>query len=189
MADSDRCFKLIVHGTVESAECLSAGSMYCRSTVVIGRDWSYVVQGGERANTVDVVTQIAERKPGARALFTWNAPFEFVLESPTPAGWPQLALSAMTIGGDGKGVAMGYARCHVPRKPGTYTVQLPMLDPVYSAPKHQLFGKFARKPEMADPTFLCSPDDHAFLSAKAVPGHIQVTFHVALQNFEQMGFH
>jgi B9 domain-containing protein 1 len=121
MAESDRNFQLIVHGTVESAECLSAGSMYCRSTVVIGRDWSYVVQGGERANTVDVVTQLAERKPGPQALFTWNTPFEFVLESPTPAGWPQIAFAATSIRADGKDTVVGYARCHVPRKPGSYS--------------------------------------------------------------------
>lgn len=188
-ADSDRLFRLIVHGTLESSECLSAGSMYCRSTLVLGRDWSHVVQGGDRANTVDVITQLAERKPGADALFTWNAPFEFVLESPTPASWPQIAIAATSIGADGKDVVIGYARCHVPRKPGCHSLTLPMLQPVYSTPQHQLFGMFSGKPELRDPTFLCSVDDHAFLNASAVPGNIKVSFHVALSNFAQLGFH
>ena len=189
-SDSDRNFRLVVHGTVESAECLSASQLYCRSTLVVGRDWAYVVQGGERANTVDVVTQLSERKKGAQALFTWNTPFEFVLESPTPAGWPQLALSVTSIDASGTDTVQGYARCHVPRKPGSYSLRMSMLKPVNGTPKHQLFGMFPgnKKPEIKDPAFLCSPDDHAFLTAEAVQGHVTVTFNVALQNFGRLGY-
>lgn len=189
MAESDRSFQLVVHGTVESAECTTVGNMVCKSSVVIGPDWSYVVQGGGRANTVDVVTQLAERKPGAQALFTWNTPFEFVLEGTTPAGWPQLALAAVTIDAAGKEVVVGYARCHVPRKSGSYTVTLRMLEPVHSTAQHKLIGAATgKKPEIKDPAFLCSPDDHAFLTAKAVEGHIRVSFDIALVNFEALGF-
>ncbi len=188
MTDANRNFKLVVHGTLESAECLSVSSMYCRSSVVIGKDWSFLVEGGERANTVEVVTQLAERKPGAQALFTWNTPFEFVLESPTPAGWPQVAISATKIGSDGKDEVVGYARCHVPRKPGTHKLTLRMLEPKHATPQHELFGRFSSKPELKDPAFLCAADDHAFLNARSVPGHVTVSFHVALINFEAMGY-
>lgn len=188
-AAGDRSFNVIVHGTVESAECTTAGTIYCQSTLVKGRDWQLVLQGGDRANTVDVVTQMSERQPGPKAKYTWNAPFEFVLQASSPAGWPQMVLSVYNVGGDGKDVIHGYARCHVPRRPGQHTLDLPLMEPVYQTDQHKLFGFLHKKPELRDAAFLASSEDRIVLKCRSVPGYVRVTFNVGIQGLAAMGIY
>lgn len=180
-------FTLVVHGTIECAECLDAGVLYCRSTLVKGRDWALALQSGERANTLSVITQMSERLPGPVAKFTWNAPFEFVLQSTNITGWPQISLSLTTIGPDGKDAVVAYSRCLVPMHQGVITMDLPLIQPEFSQPQHQVFG-FSRQPELRDPAFLCSTEDRIVLTAKRLPGYIRVSFNVAINGLSALGY-
>jgi hypothetical protein len=183
------CFTVVIHGTIVGAEVPDADVLYCRSRLVRGREWAVVAMGAERVNTVDVVTQQAEKQPGPTARFTWNAPFEVVLQSTNPFGWPQLALALGTVDSSGKDRIAAYARCHVPMQPGSHALDLPLLAPAYSQPQHQFFGAFAVQPELRDPTFLCSTsDDRVVLTARPVPGHVRVTFNVMVSGLEELGY-
>jgi B9 domain-containing protein 1 len=182
-------FRVIVHGTVESAECLEAPMLYCRTTLALGREWSLVLQGTERANTVDVVTQMAECQAGPVPRFAWNSPFEFVLESGSPRGWPQVALGLTRIDASGVDHVVAYARCHVPMRPGVYRMDLPLLSPVYATPQHKLFGAFSGRPELRDFAFLCSlSQDRAVLSARPVHGYVRVAFDVTITGMAALGY-
>ncbi len=187
-AASSSTFNLVVHGSIDCAECLDAGLLYCRSTLVKGRDWTLALQSGERANTLNVITQLSERLPGPIAKFTWNAPFEFVLQSTNVTGWPQIALSLTTIGPDGRDVVVCYSRCLIPMHAGVVTMDLPLMQPEYAQPQHRLFGMFASTPEVRDPALWCSTDDRLVLSAKRLPGYVRVTFNVAVSGLANLGY-
>lgn len=183
------CFTVVIHGTIVAAECADHEVLYCRSRLVKGKEWSIVTSGAERANTIDVVTQQAEKQPGASARFTWNTPFEAVLQSTNPFGWPQLALGLGRVDTSGSDRIYAYSRCHVPMQSGNYTLDLPLLAPTYSEPKHQLFGAFGQGPELRDFTFLCSTsDDRVVLTAKPVPGYIRVSFNVMISGLDELGY-
>lgn len=182
-------FTVVVHGTIEGAECLESNMLYCRSTLVKGREWSVALQGGERANTVDVITQMAERLPGPVPKFTWNAPMEFVLHSANVHGWPQLALSLTNVGNNGKHHVVAYARCHVPMQSGVTTVELPLTQPDFANPQQKLFSKIdGTKAEFKDFAFLCSTDDRLVLTMKRVPGFVRVTFHTTITGMAALGY-
>ena len=186
---SGACFTVVVHGTIVSAECPSADVLYCRSRLVRGKEWSVAAFGAERANTIDVVTQQAEKMVGPSARFTWNTPFEVVLQSTNPFGWPQLALGLGAVDASGTDHVAAYARCHVPMRSGTHTMDLPLMAPDYSQPQHRLFGAFSPAPELRDFAFLCSTtDDRVVLTAKPVPGFVRVSFNVMISGMEELGY-
>lgn len=183
-------FEVIVHGTIEGAECLQAGMLYARSVLVVGRDWSHAAMvSGERAVNSEVITQMSERLPGPAAKFAWNAPFEFHLRSTNISGWPQLAISIATLQRDGKDAPLGYTRCHVPMQTGRRTLDLPLMQPVHSTPQHKLHGAITgATPELRDMTFLCSGEDRVVMSAKRVPGYVRVSFDVMVNGLAEQGF-
>jgi len=182
------CFTVVVHGTIVAAECPDHEVLYCRSRLVRGKEWSLVTSGAERANTIDVLTQQADKQPGASARFTWNTPFECVLQSTNPFGWPQLALGLGRVDNSGNDHIHAYARCHIPMQSGNFTLDLPLLAPTYSQPQHQLFGAL-QQPELRDFTFLCSTsDDRVVLTAKPVPGYVRVSFNVMISGLDELGY-
>lgn len=183
------CFTVVIHGTIIGAECPEMDVLFCRSRLVKGKEWSLIAMGAERANTIDVLTQQSEKQPGPSARFAWNCPFEAVLQSTNPFGWPQLALELGNVDGGGVDHIAAYARCHVPMKTGNYTLQLPLIQPAYSQPQHQLFGAFKPSPELRDFAFLCSTsDDRVVLTARPVEGHVRVSFNVMVSGLEELGY-
>ncbi len=183
------CFTVIIHGTIVGAECPDFDVLYCRSRLIKGREWSLIAMGAERANTVDVLTQQSERQPGPSARFAWNVPFEAVLQSTNPFGWPQLALELGNVDAGGEDHVDAYARCHVPMKTGTYTMDLPLIQPAYSQPQHQVLGAFKPSPELRDFAFLCSTsDDRVVLTARPVAGSVRVQFNVMVSGLEELGY-
>ena len=181
-------FTVVIHGPIVAAECPDEKVLYCRSRLVRGKEWNVVTSGAERANTIDVITQQAEKQPGASARFTWNTPFEVVLQSTNPFGWPQLALGLGCVTPSGEDQIKAYSRCHVPMQSGNYTLDLPLLAPQYSEPKHHIFGAF-KTPEFRDFTFLCSTtDDRVVMTAKPVPGYVRVSFNVMISGLDELGY-
>ena len=187
-ASGGTTFTLVVHGTIDCAECLDAGLLYCKSLLVKGRDWSLASNSVERANTIDVITQTSERLPGPIAKFTWNAPFEFVLQSTNLFGWPQMAFCLTTISPDGKDTVVAYSRCSIPMSNGVVRLDLPLMRPEYSQLQNREFGFFQGTPELRDPALLCSTEDRVVLTARRLPGYIRVTFNVTVTGFAALGF-
>lgn len=183
------CFTVIIHGTIVGAECPDCDVLYCRSRLVKGKEWSLIAMGAERANTIDVLTQQSEKQPGPSARFAWNCPFEAVLQSTNPFGWPQLALELGNVDSSGQDHVDAYARCHVPMRTGNYTLDLPLIQPSYSQAQHQLFGAFKPSPELRDFAFLCSTsDDRVVLSARPVAGYVRVQFNVMVSGLAELGY-
>ena len=186
---ADGHFSVVVHGTVEGAECTAAGMMYCRSTLVKGPDWALSAHSGEHANTVDVVTQMSERLPGPDPKFTWNTPFEFALTSTSVHGWPQVAFSLLTTGGAGAEQVVAYARCHVPLFSGKKRIELPLMQPMQSSPANQTWASISgHVTELRDVAFLCSNDDRTVVTMKPVPGYITVCFDVTVSGRQALGY-
>jgi B9 domain-containing protein 1 len=183
-------FTLIVHGMIESAECVDAGLLYARTQLVKGPDWRITDRStGEKSGTVDLVTQLAERLPGPVPRFTWNAPFELKLTSTNPSGWPQLALALTTLDPTMKDSVIGYARVHVPLRAGLTTVDLPLMRPEHQTPQFRLFGSLTGTPaELRDLSFLCHSDDRLVVNMVRSPGFVRVRFDVALIGFSALGY-
>ena len=188
--DTSGGFKVIVHGVIESAECVDAGLLYVRSQLVKGTDWRIDERtSAEKSSSIDIVTQLAERLPGPVPKFTWNSPFDIILHSTNPSGWPQIALGLTTLDANMKDIVKGYARCHVPMRPGTTTLDLPLMQPTYSTPQHRLFGSLSgAQPELRDLTFLCHSDDRLVVTMKRAPGYIRVKFDVAMIGLSALGY-
>lgn len=187
---SDVGFDVVVHGVLECAECLEAGMIYCRTVLSKGADWVVTAPpaSGERVNNIEIVTQMSERLPGPVAKFTWNAPFEFSLRSTNISGWPQLGIQLTTIDGSGRDVVVGYTRCHVPMRSGSYTKDLPLMQPVASTPQQKFFGLFSGPPEIRDIHFLCSAEDRVTMHARRLPGYVRVTFNLVVNGQEALGY-
>jgi B9 domain-containing protein 1 len=185
----DKGFTVVVHGTVESAECTESELAFCRTTLVHGPDWSLERLGGDVANTVDVVTQMAERLPGPNPRFVWNAPFEFVLHSSNAHGWPQIALALTNIDRrTGAEQVLAYARCHVPLRSGVVTLDLPLMQTQQATPQHKVFGALSGPPELRNLSFLCSAEDRIVMSARRIPGHVRLSFHVAVSDMAALNY-
>jgi B9 domain-containing protein 1 len=180
---------LVVHGTIDGGEFSEADMTYCRATVVKGPDWKVSVQSGEKAAVADVVTQMCEKQPGPIPKYTWNTPFSFVLNSTNPFGWPQICLSLMTVDKVGEDRVVGYARCHVPMKPGRAVVRAEIISPMYSTPQHQLFGgMFGVNPELRDPAWLCSGEGREIMLASSYGGYINVSMDVNIAGLGNLGY-
>ena len=184
-------FTVVVHGLIEGAESLAADMLYCRCTLVKGKDWILATapSGTVGASTPEIITQMCERLPGPVAKFTWNAPFDFTLTSTNTFGWPQMAIALTTVDNSGKDVVVGYARCHIPAHAGHYTKDLPLIEPIASTPQHKLFGFFSgTRPELRDPSFLCSGEDRIVMTAKMLSGYVRVTFDVVVSGRQALGY-
>lgn len=114
-------FQVLVHGVLEGAECVEVGSMFARTQLFYGPDWSFLESGagyggdgqeeeeGEEAdlvvptysNNAEVVTQLSDCCKGPIPYFSFTAPFEFALTSTNPFGWPQLVITFHTVEGSG----------------------------------------------------------------------------------------
>ncbi|CCW62697.1 unnamed protein product [Phytomonas sp. EM1] len=106
-------FQVFVHGVVEGAECDEASSLFARTQLFFGPDWSFLSlpttkDGSSNLNdsnvvyttyshNAEVITQLSDRSTGPFANFVWAAPFEFALHSTNPHGWPQLIVTLHTI--------------------------------------------------------------------------------------------
>ena len=187
---ADGSFTVIVHGVVEGAECLEAGVLYAKATIVKGKDWALAATAsGDRPQSLEVTTQMSERLPGPVAKFSWNAPFEVQLRSTNISGWPQLGVSLMTVTPEGVDVAIAYGRCHVPLQSGRKTIDMPLMQPVYSTPQHRLFGALTgTQPELRDISFLCTGDDRLVISARRLPGHVRITLNVMINGMAAQGY-
>jgi len=183
-------FDVIVHGVVESAECLESDMLYARTVLVKGADWSFKpVTSGDSPQRSEVITQMSERLPGPSAVFVWNAPFECALRSTNVSGWPQIAVALTTINSNGTDTVVGYARCHVPLHAGRHTLDLPLMQPVFSTPQHALFGALSGvKPELRDLSFLCSTDDRIVMQSRRIPGYVRLTLSVFVVGLEHLGY-
>jgi B9 domain-containing protein 1 len=187
---SDGSFNVVIHGVVEGAECLEAGVLYAKVTLIKGKDWSLATTAsGDRPQTHEVTTQMSERLPGPVAKFSWNAPFELLLRSTNVHGWPQLGVAIMTVTPAGVDVAIAYARCHVPLQSGRRTIDIPLMQPVYSTPQYKLFGALTRtQPELRDISFLCTGDDRLMITAKRLPGHVRIALNVMINGLAAQGY-
>ncbi|EPY29655.1 B9 protein domain 1 [Strigomonas culicis] len=168
-------FQVLVHGVVESAECLEAGTLFARTHLFFGPDWSFLSTSRANdgnlddeenivyptySNNAEVVTQLSDRAQSPFATFNWATPFEFALQSTNPYGWPQLVVTLHTITNSkqnrdpdekdgnllGSGESIiGYGRCFVPTQRGYHTVHVPMMQLENSTRKHQLVGMLTRQ--------------------------------------------
>ncbi|KAG5470837.1 hypothetical protein CUR178_02141 [Leishmania enriettii] len=116
-------FQVLVHGVLEGAECVEAESMFARTQLFFGPDWSFLDScgdcGGDTAtddddlvvptysNNAEVVTQLSDCAKGPIPYFSFTAPFEFALASTNPFGWPQLVITFHTLEGGGSGSEKG----------------------------------------------------------------------------------
>ncbi|KAG5470422.1 hypothetical protein LSCM1_01666 [Leishmania martiniquensis] len=110
-------FQVLVHGVLEGAECVEAGTMFARTQLFFGPDWSFLDSTGDcgddtavddedlvvatYSNNAEVVTQLSDCAKGPIPYFSFTAPFEFALSSTNPFGWPQLVITFHTIEGGG----------------------------------------------------------------------------------------
>ncbi|KPI89605.1 hypothetical protein ABL78_1270 [Leptomonas seymouri] len=111
-------FQVLVHGVLEGAECVEVGSMFARTQLFFGPDWSFLESSGGNGEEVDeetggdlvvpaysknaeVVTQLSDCCKGPIPYFSFTAPFEFALASTNPFGWPQLVITFHTVEGAG----------------------------------------------------------------------------------------
>ena len=166
------------------------GVLYCRGTVVKGKDWRVTPQTGvQSATTTEVVTQMSERLPGPIAKFVYNMPLDCQLSSSNMQGWPQIAFALYTVDGVGKDIAVAYTRCRVPVHSGHTSMDLPLMQPVFTTPQHQLFSVFSgTSPELRDPAFLCTAEDRIVLTMKRVPGYLRVQFDVRVVGLALLGY-
>ncbi|KAG5496087.1 hypothetical protein JKF63_02385 [Porcisia hertigi] len=109
-------FEVMVHGVLEGAECVEVGSMFARTQLFFGPDWTLLEKNsgvGDEvdeedeedlvvptySNNAEVVTQLSDCAKGPIPYFSFTAPFEFALTSTNPFGWPQLVITLHTIEG------------------------------------------------------------------------------------------
>lgn len=107
-------FKVLVNGSIESANPSGASSAYCKYTLVAGNertreDWQL------EEGSAEGVTQLACRS-GSTLVF--NFPFDAAFHSTSPHGWPQLVLSFYGPDFLGRDVAKGFGRMFLPIAPG-----------------------------------------------------------------------
>jgi B9 domain-containing protein 1 len=182
-------FTLVVHGVVEEAECPEGGLLYVRAQVKKGKDWNWVPPSGETVALTDVISQMSERLPGAVPKFAWNLPFDFVFTSSNPHGWPQIAISLMTLDPVGNDVVFGYSQVRVPVHRGRSTVKLPIFRPIFASAQHSLFAwAFGTLPELRDPGWLCSGEDREVMFSQTVMGYVKVSFDVEVVGLRHLNY-
>ncbi|CAD2216424.1 B9 protein domain 1 [Angomonas deanei] len=214
--ESKNGFQLLVHGVVEGAECTEVGTLFARTHLFFGPDWSFLTAGQSDysdtdvlvsptySNNAEIVTQLSDRAQSPFATFNWSAPFEFALQSTNPSGWPQLVVTLHTVTngnenrdpedktgnllGSGESI-IGYGRCFVPCTPGHHTKKIRMMQLENATRKHQFVSMLTReKPVLRDLSYLCKGEDRIVLTARSLAGSVTLSFSVMVNGLQNCGF-
>lgn len=216
LRDGPKGFSVLVHGMVEGAECVEAGTLFARTQLFFGPDWSFLSSSPDKdhepgdavafptySNNAEIVTQLSDRTLCPFAYFSFAAPFEFALQSTNPYGWPQLVVTLHTIEnkkqrrsvhekesnllGSGESI-IGYGRCFIPMRNGYHTKHVKVMQLEHATKRHALIGQLTReKPVLRDLSYLCRGDDRVVLSARPLCGHVKLTFNVMIEGMDTCG--
>jgi B9 domain-containing protein 1 len=181
-------FILIVNGIIAHAEFPGSPKLTCNYRFVYGQDWEVVRITGENASLLSGMTQVAERAPGPRPIFTWNFPVEIIFRSTNPYGWPKLVMTVSESKGKGKFPIVGYGWCHVPVNPGRYQNTVRLFKPRHSSTIQSLLSMVTGKqPELINITTACSGEGREVMRTQS-EGAVKVMFDIVTKDMSQFGF-